>query len=176
MHLAVSCVCWAFCTPMQAYEARETSTTRKWVLCFCQDFFLGDPITTNILPTIWGPSAAPVGIRPTAEWSIIGHFDKIPKKETQANKLEIVPFEYFDDDYIPTDVVSYIFQYLYVQCQCKVNTGIFSQCQQARSYNPQKQSHDIFDKTTHDWAKSPKFVCGMLYAYLCEWFCVSWSK
>ena len=89
---------------------------------------------------------------PTEKWkSIKGHFDKIPKKKTLANKLEIVPFEYFDDDYIPTDVVSYILQYLYVQCQCKVNTGIFSQCQQARTfiYNPQKQSHDIFEIKQH---------------------------
>ena len=71
---------------------------------------------------------------PTENWeNIIEQFDNIPKrkssksqkKETEEeNTLQTVPFEYFDDDYIPTDMVSNIFQYLDTLSQCKVNTGL----------------------------------------------------
>ena len=129
------------------------------MLCFCQDFFLGDPITTNILPTIWGPSAAPVGIRPTAEWSIIGHFDKIPKKETQANKLEIVPFEYFDDDYIPTDVVSYIYSSIYTYNANVKLTQVFSLNVSKRVHIIHKNNHTIFLIKQHMIGQSPQNLC-----------------
>ena len=68
----------------------------------------------------------------TENWEkIIKQFDKIPKiasksqkNETEEDTLQIVPFEYFDDDYIPTDMVSNIFQYLDTLSQCNVNTGL----------------------------------------------------
>ena len=67
----------------------------------------------------------------TENWEIIiKQFDKIPKISSNSQKneteedtlLQIVPFEYFDDDYIPTDMVSNIFKYLDTLSQCKVNT------------------------------------------------------
>ena len=69
----------------------------------------------------------------TENWkSIVDHFEKIPKrtssnkKENEENKQEKVTFEYFDDDYMPTDMVSNIFQYLDTLSQCQVNKGFFS--------------------------------------------------
>ena len=68
---------------------------------------------------------------PTENWkNIIKQFDNIPKrkssksqkKETEENTSQIVPFEYFDEDYIPTDMVSNILKYLDTLSQCKVNT------------------------------------------------------
>ena len=64
----------------------------------------------------------------TENWKIIiEHFDKIPKRtssKSKENKQEKVAFKYFDEDYMPTDMVSNIFQYLDTLSQCQVNTGL----------------------------------------------------